>query len=220
MRTKTTTQPVTRKIACLLSVCSCLTSISALAATKDPSASPLLRQGMQLKMDVAMLNPALMVAAEDDCEGDLTMQSAIIAPVQLASLGPINASAPVAALTPPAARPNAEAKLPPVVAQAAAPAPAPAPAQAQAPKAGQTWEIVPADRTLNGALARWAATAGWQLVWELPVDYSVDARTTVAGTFEDAVGVVARSMESAEIPLKAIFYAGNKVLRIVAKGVE
>ncbi|MFC3374915.1 toxin co-regulated pilus biosynthesis Q family protein [Rugamonas sp. CCM 8940] len=87
-------------------------------------------------------------------------------------------------------------------------------------EAPSSWEIVPTDRTLNAALARWAAQAGWQLVWELPVDYAVDARTKVSGSFQDAVAMVAKGMEGAEIPLKAIFYAGNKVLRIVPKGVE
>jgi hypothetical protein len=88
------------------------------------------------------------------------------------------------------------------------------------PKPMQTWDIVPADKTLNGALARWAASAGWQLVWELPVDYAVETRASVSGTFEEAVTLVTKSMENAEIPMKAIFYQGNKVLRIVGKGVE
>lgn len=83
-----------------------------------------------------------------------------------------------------------------------------------------TWELAPTDKTLKTALARWSRTAGWQLVWELPVDYEVDARTAVQGTFQEAVGAVARSMESAEVPMKAIFYAGNRVLRVVAKGAE
>jgi hypothetical protein len=83
-----------------------------------------------------------------------------------------------------------------------------------------SWEIAPADRTLGTALARWAVRAGWQLVWELPVDYAVDARTQLSGSFEEAVAVVAKGMEGAEMPLKAIFYAGNKVLRVVPKGAE
>lgn len=82
------------------------------------------------------------------------------------------------------------------------------------------WDIVVSDKTLNATMARWAATAGWQLLWELPVDYAVEARTQVHGTFEEAVAIVARSMESAEIPMKAVFYQGNKVLRIMAKGSE
>lgn len=82
------------------------------------------------------------------------------------------------------------------------------------------WDIIVSDKTLNATMARWAATAGWQLLWELPVDYAVEARTQVHGTFEEAVAIVARSMESAEIPMKAVFYQGNKVLRIMAKGSE
>jgi len=84
----------------------------------------------------------------------------------------------------------------------------------------QEWEIIVSDKTLNAAMARWAATAGWQLLWEIPVDYAVEARTSVRGSFEQAVSIVAKSMESAEIPMKAVFYQGNKVLRIMAKGSE
>lgn len=83
-----------------------------------------------------------------------------------------------------------------------------------------SWEVVPADKTLNTSLARWAAVAGWQLVWELPVDYAVSVRTEIRGNFVEAVGLVAKAMETAEIPMKAIFYEGNRVLRIVAKGAE
>jgi hypothetical protein len=81
-----------------------------------------------------------------------------------------------------------------------------------------SWVIQVSDKTLNGAMARWANTAGWQLLWELPVDYSVEVRTTLPGTFEEAVAKVAQSMESAEIPMKAVFYQGNRVLRVMPKG--
>ncbi|WP_292933255.1 toxin co-regulated pilus biosynthesis Q family protein [Noviherbaspirillum sp.] len=94
------------------------------------------------------------------------------------------------------------------------------PATPPPPPPAPVWEITPSDGTLNGALARWSAQAGWQLSWELPVDYTVEARTAIPGTFEEAVEAVAKSMSTAEIPLKAIFYKGNKVLRIVAKGIE
>lgn len=117
----------------------------------------------------------------------------------------------------PAANPAAAAAP---VAPIAAPPAVPVTAPVNTASAAGMWEIVPADKTLNTALARWAATAGWQLLWELPVDYAVDARTSVPGTFEEAVGMVAESMETAEIPMKAIFYEGNRVLRIVAKGAE
>lgn len=101
------------------------------------------------------------------------------------------------------------------------PTAAPDKALPPAPAAGgDRWDIVVADRTLNAAMARWAAAAGWQLLWELPVDYAVQAHTSVPGRFEDAVTLVVNSMEGAEIPMKAVFYSGNKVLRIMAKGAQ
>ena len=93
------------------------------------------------------------------------------------------------------------------------------PLGAAAPVA-DSWHIALNDRTLNGALSRWAALAGWQLLWEMPVDYAVQANTTIPGKFEEAVALVVISMESAEIPMKAAFYEGNKVLRITAKGAQ
>jgi len=80
------------------------------------------------------------------------------------------------------------------------------------------WEMNLSDQTLNAVLVRWAVRAGWQLQWDLPVDYAIEANTSMSGSFEQVIETVARSMESAEIPLKAIFYKGNKVLRIVQKG--
>lgn len=83
-----------------------------------------------------------------------------------------------------------------------------------------SWEIRTVDRTLNGALGRWAASAGWQLLWEVPNDYAVEAETSIPGTFEQAVAAVTHNMAASDIPLKAIFYKGNHVLRIVVKGAE
>ena len=116
----------------------------------------------------------------------------------------------VPAAKPVAPVPVALAPAAPVAATLAVPA---------APSAS-SWEVAPADKTLNTTLARWAAVAGWQLLWELPVDYAVGIRTEIRGSFVEAVGLVAKSMETAEIPMKAIFYEGNRVLRIVTKGTE
>jgi type III secretion protein C len=135
---------------------------------------------------------------------------------------------------PPAPAQASRPTLPPAIATAvvAAPvpsAPVPAPVTAAvvparaveaAPAPEPVWEVLQGDKTLNGTLHRWAASAGWQLMWELPVDYAVAARTELHGSFADAVGMVVKSMEGAEIPMKAIFYDGNRVLRIVAKGTE
>lgn len=92
-------------------------------------------------------------------------------------------------------------------------------AAAAAPPAAAvpSWDVTPADRTLKAALTRWAEAAGWQLVWELPIDYAVSARTEIKGSFTAAVEAVAGSMSTADTPMKAIFYDGNRVLRIVVR---
>lgn len=84
----------------------------------------------------------------------------------------------------------------------------------------QSWEISRADKTLKSTITRWAETSGWQLSWELAADYAIEADTHLKGTFEEAIESVARSLETADVPVKAIFYKGNKVLRIVAKGTK
>lgn len=82
------------------------------------------------------------------------------------------------------------------------------------------WEILRSDRTLKMAISRWAAKAGWQLIWELKADYEVEVNTTITGTFEDAMAAVVNSMENSEAPMKVIFYKSNKVVRIVTRGAK
>ncbi len=185
----------------------------ALATQLAPAAPAAAKQSRPLKLERALrLPPTALAAADCDDEGD----GSGLLDAGLFTLGAAAPSAPLAgdgvlSALPPAVAALAEKNIVIVSHSRAAVALDAAP---------QSWEIVPSDRTLNAALARWAAQAGWQLVWELPVDYAVDARTKVSGSFQDAVAMVAKGMEGAEIPLKAIFYAGNKVLRIVPKGVE
>lgn len=82
----------------------------------------------------------------------------------------------------------------------------------------QSWHLKASDQTVKTALTRWAATEAWQLVWEAPVDYAVERDTAISGSFEEAIEAVAHSMAGAETPLQAIFYKGNRVVRIVVKG--
>jgi hypothetical protein len=136
------------------------------------------------------------------------IQSAVQAALQ-------NAGAPAK----PAATAQALVSAAPAAPPPAPPAAPPAPAKAVPPPL-PTWEILPRDRSVRAALERWTASAGWQLSWEMAVDYPVVTRTTISGTFETAVEAVAQSLERAEVPVKAVMYRGNRVLRIVAKGSE
>jgi hypothetical protein len=82
----------------------------------------------------------------------------------------------------------------------------------------QIWRIELGDRTLRTALTRWAHTAGWQLIWDAPVDFSVDAEASVEGSFDDALHEVIASLAHSNTPIQAIVYQGNKVIRIIQKG--
>jgi Toxin co-regulated pilus biosynthesis protein Q len=101
-----------------------------------------------------------------------------------------------------------------------APAAAPPRKVAGVSKAPTRWLMSERDRTLRIALERWSQEAGWRLLWELGVDYRLDAPSTINGTFEEAVSTVVANMDRAEVPPKAIFYRGNHVLRVVARGME
>lgn len=80
------------------------------------------------------------------------------------------------------------------------------------------WEVESTDKTLHQMLARWAAEAGWKLVWDIDADYEIEAHPSFDGTFEQVMTSVATSMSDAQVPIQMIFYEGNKVVRIVAKG--
>lgn len=135
-------------------------------------------------------------------------------------------SAPGNAMPTPAAAPAQAAALAASSAQTAHPATpsvaAPAPAAdtfpVPAPEVSRTWRLEVADRTVKTALSRWAKEAGWQLVWEVPVDFAIDADATITGTFEDALHSVVRALDKSDTPIQAILYKGNKVLRVVAHG--
>jgi Toxin co-regulated pilus biosynthesis protein Q len=103
---------------------------------------------------------------------------------------------------------------------ASAPASAPPRKAAGVTKAPTRWSMSERDRTLRIALERWSQEAGWRLLWELGVDYRLEATSSIEGTFEEAISTVVTNMDRAEVPPKAIFYRGNQVLRVVARGME
>ncbi|KVT60805.1 pili assembly chaperone [Burkholderia ubonensis] len=108
-----------------------------------------------------------------------------------------------------AAAPRAQAL--PAAAMATTAAAAPVPALS-------SWDVRASDGTIRGVLSRWARTAGWQLVWDAPVDFSVDAQATLRGSFEDALQALVSSLGRTSTPIQAILYQGNHVLRVVAQG--
>jgi len=77
-----------------------------------------------------------------------------------------------------------------------------------------TWEVRADDKTIQGAIVRWAKTANWQVVWDTPVDYPTKVSANFTGSFEDAADALLRAFRSAESPLHGCFYEGNKVFRV------
>lgn len=72
--------------------------------------------------------------------------------------------------------------------------------------------------SLHAALEAMAARAGWHLQWALSgVDYAVPSDVILFGGFEGADSVILQVMkayQTADIPLKASFWAGNRTLVI------
>lgn len=82
------------------------------------------------------------------------------------------------------------------------------------------WELSEHDRTLKVGLERWAQASGWRLIWELGVDYPIEAPAAFDGSFDQAIAAVMRNLEHADVPPKAILYRGNQVVRVVARGMQ
>lgn len=213
MRNKTTARLHADLVIPMISAVTCLAVLPAHAAKPNGMAASSIEKPVSslskhgLKLDTMLLNPDLANELCDDA--DLTLQSPkpalYSATPHLAKLSVNGTTDRMFDMT--VVADNASNTAPPV-----------RPAGTSMPS--RTWEIMASDKTLNAVLARWAAIEGWQLAWELPIDYVVEMRATLTGAFDEVVGVVADSMDGAEMPFKAIFYAGNKVLRIVKKGAE
>jgi hypothetical protein len=80
------------------------------------------------------------------------------------------------------------------------------------------WELRLSDRSVKSALARWAADAGWQFVWDVPTDFTIDASATIHGSFQDALHAVVDALRTSQVPIQVLLYKGNRVVRVVAKG--
>lgn len=101
------------------------------------------------------------------------------------------------------------AVVPPVVVAKVAPPPKPTPEQ---------WKLNTSDVTLRRALGKWAAKAGWQLVWDASVDVPINVSATFEGDFRSAVKRLFQSLSAADVNLTGMLYAGNNVLRVTESG--
>jgi hypothetical protein len=186
---------------------------NAAPVVSQPSARPVQSaQSVQsVEAPTLLTQPPLLVAMRSAPQADVAAatkpatQSATIAPA-----GHTVAAAPAATTLP-----TATANSAPEPSTGAAIEPPPA---APPPEPARAWHLSVSDHTVKTALARWAKEDGWQLVWDVPIDFGIDADATVNGTFEQALQAVVDALKKSETPIQAVMYRGNKVLRIVAKG--
>lgn len=67
---------------------------------------------------------------------------------------------------------------------------------------------------LSATLTGWAQRAGWTVVWETDDDFRLAAGATLDGDFPAAAGGLIEAFSHARPRLRAIFYGGNRVLRV------
>lgn len=80
------------------------------------------------------------------------------------------------------------------------------------------WVVSPTDVTVRRVLVKWAARAGWQLVWDASVDVPVTVSASINGDFKSAVKRLFLSLSAADVNLSVLMYSGNKVLRVTESG--
>jgi len=67
-------------------------------------------------------------------------------------------------------------------------------------------------KMLSEVLLEWGDAAGYDVVWQSPHDYVIQADVHIRGTFPEAAGQVIESFADANPPIAADFYLSNKVL--------
>lgn len=85
----------------------------------------------------------------------------------------------------------------------------------------QTWEVRVSDVRLENTFARWAAAAGYTLLWDADRHVLISAADAFSGDFLAAVDRVLKSpaISQSDYPLEAVVYANHPpVLRITRDG--
>lgn len=78
-----------------------------------------------------------------------------------------------------------------------------------------TFHLTTDDRHISEAVRRLASAHGWQLSWEIDRDFAIQYAATFSGPFLDIVEQIARSLQSANTPIRVKAYHGNRVLRVL-----
>jgi len=79
-----------------------------------------------------------------------------------------------------------------------------------------TWNLRVEDGSVYVAIKRWSAIAGWQVSWEIPVDYPIEIIDSSTGSFESSVRRVLAAFAVSDYPPYPCFHE-NHVVRIVRR---
>lgn len=77
----------------------------------------------------------------------------------------------------------------------------------------RSWEIVKGEM-LKAQLERWAADAGYTLIWSAHNDYEMQSNSTFNGPFKDAVKAFFGALQSNGHALRVTIFEGNNVMEV------
>ena len=77
----------------------------------------------------------------------------------------------------------------------------------------RTWEIVKGEM-LKAQLERWAADAGYTLIWSAHNDYEMQSNSSFTGSFQAAVKAFFGALQSGGHALRVTIYEGNHVMEV------
>ena len=78
------------------------------------------------------------------------------------------------------------------------------------------WQLRAEDGTVYAALKRWSVQAGWQISWEIPVDFPIEIEDDATGLYEHAVRRVLTAFRVSDYPPHPCFHE-NRVVRVVRR---
>lgn len=77
----------------------------------------------------------------------------------------------------------------------------------------RSWEIVKGEM-LKAQLERWAANAGYTLIWSAHNDYEMQSNSSFTGSFKDAVKAFFGALQSNGHALRVTIFEGNNVMEV------
>lgn len=90
------------------------------------------------------------------------------------------------------------------------PQPAKAPSGLLAPE-GQTFAVTTSDKTVEGAVRRWAGLVGYQLVWDVNRSYAVTAEGDFGIEFFAGLAAISDALSNTDHPIRFCVHANNVV---------